>query len=161
MNRRSWQTKSRFYYLLTLLHQADVPHAVTKSPSGAELTYRTSLRKFFFRYSRKNISDTSIKNFKSPALRDAGNLRHWILGKHWIFFFFFFPTVTHRIFKKLRRYFPDPLATRESFRKIAARRKRVNTNQAKYEIFLPKALTLTFFWMMFGTSCGAERVKNL
>ena len=32
----------------------------------------------------------------------------------------------HRIFKKLRRYFPDPLGIRESFREIAAWRKRVN-----------------------------------
>ena len=31
----------------------------------------------------------------------------------------------HRIFKKLRHYFPDPLSIRESFREIAARRKRV------------------------------------
>ena len=30
----------------------------------------------------------------------------------------------HRIFKKLWRYFPDSLGIRESFREIAARRKR-------------------------------------
>ena len=39
---------------------------------------------------------------------------------------FIFPAVTHRIFKKLWRYFPDPLGIRESFREIAAWRKRVN-----------------------------------
>ena len=40
--------------------------------------------------------------------------------------FFFSPTVMHRIFKKLRRYFPYSLGIQESFREIAARRKRVN-----------------------------------
>ena len=34
----------------------------------------------------------------------------------------------HRIFKKLQRYFPDPLVVRESFREITARHKRVNKN---------------------------------
>ena len=51
-------------------------------------------------------------------------LRDWILGKYWKKKFF--PTVMHRIFKKLRRYFPIPLGIRESFREIVARRKRIS-----------------------------------
>ena len=61
------------------------------------------------------------------------------------FFFFFFSTVMDRIFKKLRHYFPIPLGIRESFREIAARRKRVN---------------LDLVLMAFVTSWGAERVKK-
>ena len=34
-------------------------------------------------------------------------------------------------------------------------------NPARYELFLLKPLTLTFFLMTFGTSCGAERAKEL
>ena len=32
-------------------------------------------------------------------------------------------------------------------------------NSAKYELLLPKPLTLTFFFMTFGTSYGAKRVN--
>ena len=51
----------------------------------------------------------------------------------------------HRIFKNLRRYFPDPLGIRESFPEIAARHNRVNFDLVS---------------MMFVTSCGAERAKR-
>ena len=96
--------------ILTLLRQTDVPYVVTKSLSGAKPTYCMSLLKGFFKYSRKNLSATCVKNFKSLALQEAVTLRDWILAKYWKSFFF--STVMHRIFKKLRRYFPIPLGVR-------------------------------------------------
>ena len=51
----------------------------------------------------------------------------------------------HRIFKKLRRYFPDPLGIRESFPEIATRHNRV---------------TFDLVSMTFVTYCGAERAKR-
>ena len=51
-----------------------------------------------------------------------------------IFLIFFFPTVMHQIFKKHRHYFPIPLSIRESFREIAARRKRVKLSWAAKQL---------------------------
>ena len=65
-------------YYLTLLRRTDVPYVVTNSLSSAESTYRTSIRKSIFKYSRKNIfRPCASKTLKSPALRDAGTLRDW------------------------------------------------------------------------------------
>ena len=105
------------HYKKSLGCRTDVPYVVTK---------------FFFKISKyKYLSATCIKNFKSPALREAVTARRLDFGQiseffFFFFFFFFFPTVMHRFFKKLRRYFPIPLGIQESFREIAARCKRVN-----------------------------------
>ena len=58
-------------------NQCTIPYVVTKSLLGAELTYRTSLRKSFFLNIRIKIFFGHVKNYKSPALWDAGALRDW------------------------------------------------------------------------------------
>ena len=133
--------------LLTLLRRTDV---VTKSLSGAEPTYRMSLRKFFFKYSRKNIfRPRASKTLNPPPCGILGlcETGFWAnIG--FFFFFFFFPMVTHRIFRKFRRYFPDPLSIRESFCEIAAPRKRV-----KYTDRVPRLKSLTSIIIAIRKSC--------
>ena len=80
--------------------------------------------KVFFLFLRKNISWPCASKTLSPP--PCGRLWLCETGFWANIGFFFFPTVMHRIFKKLRRYFPIPLGIRESFREIAARRKRDN-----------------------------------
>ena len=60
------------------------------------------------------------------------------------------PTVTQRIFKKLRRYFPDPLGIRESFCEIAARHKRVK-----------EEMQLTPTWWVYRECVAAAKIKFL
>ena len=104
---------------LSLLCQTDVLYVVTKSLSGAEPTYRMSLRKSFFKYSRKNISRPHASKTLNPPPCGRQFWANTCIKKKKI------PTVMHRIFKKLRRYFLIPLGIQESFREIVARRKRV------------------------------------
>ena len=111
-NRRTVRCYKKFLGCRT-----DVPYVVTK---------------VFFKY----LSSMCIKNF-NPRLAGGWDSARLDFGQ--IMEFFFFLMVMHRIFKKkLRRYFPDPLGIRESFREMLARCKRVNalpkTNGSVYRL---------------------------
>ena len=88
------------------------------------------------------------KKNKIPCLAegcDSTRLDFWQILEI-IFCFVFFQWLCTEFSKKLRRYLiPDPLGIRESFREIAARRKRVNVDLVS---------------MTFVMYCGAERAKR-
>ena len=141
-------------FTLTLLcRTTDVPYVVTKSLSGAEPMYRTSLQKvsrvsnqrtvrryekvFFLNFCVKISLGHVRQKLSIPCLEGGCDSVRLDFGQI-LEIFIFFPMVMHRIFKKHRHYFPISLGIRESFREIAARRKRVkgteNLKQCQFTI---------------------------
>ena len=91
-------------------------------------------------FSTKMIFGRKKKKKKKKIGNFIGTLV-FMLGRkiHFFFFFFFFCQLIALFHRTMKKKIQKP---------------------AKYELFLPKPLKLTFFFMTFGMSCGAERPKK-